>query len=475
MGTMDTPKPKNLKSAPEQLSFFSTPQPVPPAAPASLNSATGSSAPSPLPQLLSPKGDDVECSLTEVSSPEGTLLPQAPPPQAAARSAGGFLYQIRYAAMKALELKPGQTIGIESIDDVDISGPNGQLIIQVKNEVTPLTDMNRGLWKALAHWAREIKSVAHTDDNVGALIFATTAPIHSGLPDLLSRDEVTLEDRKQYIIDKIGSSKDEKLDAWIQQVKELDSRRLGTLLSKVRIVAEGDAEKLLLTIKGILSFRSFRDEGLITVAQQFEGWIFQKSLSAFQSGHGARITEQDVRSRIQNIRDQQLPHRPHFRHRRTKIEPREIAAYRGCVFFRQLEEIGLDPVPIDDALMDYLRDQKERSDWAQTLEVGRAALTEYDGELFEAWKHKFLDVAGKRARLEEKQNGLELYDAVLDSVSPLLQGTPPPRHVYRGSYHRLADEPCIGWHPRWRELFSSTHSDDKNRSRQHDDDSDGMK
>jgi len=75
----------------------------------------------------------------------------------APRQAGGFSYQLLYATLKALELTPGDLVGFEFLDDVAVVGKQGDRYFQIKNEARPLTDMDKGLWKALSHWAHIIK------------------------------------------------------------------------------------------------------------------------------------------------------------------------------------------------------------------------------------------------------------------------------------------------------------------------------
>jgi len=121
-----------------------------------------------------------------------------------------------------------------------------------------------------------------------------------------------------------------------------------------------------------------------------------------------------------------------------------------------LKEIDLPAVALDSALVDFLREQWERDQWTTDLTVSREELVCYDSDLLEGWKHKFQDVAQERSRVDEKHNGRQLYNAVMDKSLYQLGGESPPLYVHRGSYHRLADASHIGWHPRWQQIFGGT-------------------
>jgi hypothetical protein len=47
---------------------------------------------------------------------------------------GGYLYQLEFALLALFELKPGECLGIETLDDVAKEGLGGQTRYQLKNQ-----------------------------------------------------------------------------------------------------------------------------------------------------------------------------------------------------------------------------------------------------------------------------------------------------------------------------------------------------
>lgn len=394
-----------------------------------------------MPSLKQPKAMPEQLSLFDTSVRS---------PQSAARSGGGILYQIRYATMRALYMEPGQELGIEYLDDVSlIDSDHRAWYMQVKNEVTPLTNMSPGLWKTLAYWSKiaSISSVHNLH-----LIFVTTAPIHGEFP-LMLEGQTTPKERREYIENHIKKSDSVKVQRWIEEVRALAAPLLVALLSRVQIIQEGNADELLHKIKNALRRSTFRDESIDSVAESLEGWLVQKAHVAFQAGRGVQIREDDVRATLQNLRDKEIGVRPLIRHRTTPVNPEhERATYQKRAFYRQLEAIAWPGM--DMALTDYLRNRRERADWERHLEVTQTEIDNYEADLLEVWRAESLDPARRRSTSDEECNGRELCDAVMRSASPpLCGGTSPPPHVFRGTYHELADAPKLGWHPRWNSLF----------------------
>lgn len=375
--------------------------------------------------------------------------------QSAARSAGGILYQIRYATLRALHMEPGQQLGIEYLDDVSLIDPDYRAWrMQIKNETTPLGNMNPGLWKTLAYWSKLVASSSASNFH---LLFITTAPIHGDFPLMLQRQETTAKERREYVENNIKKSDSEKVQKWIEEVKSLPAPHLITLLGRVQVIQEDNADVLLDRIKSALRQRTFRDESIDSVAERLEGWVLQRAHEQFQDGKGVRLREDDVRATLQNLRDKEVRGRPSIRHRLTPVNPAEArATYQNRMFYRQLEAIRWPGQGLDTALVDYLRNRKERADWQKHLEVTPDEIANYEDALLDAWKNEFMDPAGRRTSGDEALNGRELCDTVMKASSPpLCDNVYPPRHVFRGTYHELADERRLGWHPRWQSMFSA--------------------
>ncbi len=387
-----------------------------------------------------------------------TLPEVEPPAQTARASFRGYLYQLRYAANLALELTPNQVLGFELIDDINVMSADGiNSIIQVKDEKASLSDMSRGFWKALSHWATDAERDVNYFDRVSHLIFATTAPIS---PDSFPEFMTTETDCKKRVerAKQIKDSTTAELQACISRVRDLPMATLSKLLSKVNVVKEKDAASVGEEIRAKFRSKTFPDNRLDDALHEWEGWMVNEVLTAFEAGKGAQINEQSVRDELQRMRDQINSDPIPFRHAETAFDARTLEHCRDKTFIRQVEIINFDSKQIKDALLDYLRNGNERTDWARSQEVGQEALRKFNIELQARWRHRFEDIGADRKGLDEVAWGRKLYSEVIGKERPLLQNHEAPAHVIRGSYHALADEgshqsPRIGWHPRWESMF----------------------
>lgn len=374
-------------------------------------------------------------------------------PAAAPHSAGGFYYQLPYATLAALNLDIGETLGVEILDDVHRSGADGTKLIQLKKSTTPVTDMNEGLWKALANWSKFISSGSRYDLS---MLFVTTAPIHGGFPDLLTR-KTSGEERRKYVLESINPSKNEDLTL----VKSLPAGILASLLGRVSLVREGSAAELFHKIRNKLRL-CFHDEYLEPAAREFEGWILKIVTVETTNGRGAVISESEVRDVLLNIQSRCRPPTQRYHHGDTAVDAGERADHRNSTFLRQLEAINATGALCNMALEDYLRQTKEEVEWAKNLEVGKQDLVNYRKQIYEIWRLLSIDIPGRLRHLDDDSHGLTLCDEMLKSRSPrLLSDDVPPAHVFRGSCHKLANMPSIGWHRKWRELFCDNDLEDK--------------
>ncbi|MDC3985932.1 ABC-three component system protein [Polyangium jinanense] len=346
---------------------------------------------------------------------------------------------------------------MEHLDDVSISGLEGNVLIQVKNEAKPLGDLNVGFWNTLANWA----SVSD-DDSIREFVFATTAAqIVGNIPRALSIEGSS--PRLKYFrrhLDPL-SSEDTSVNDDIEIVKALPDARLCHLLERMRIEQPGSAKALLAKTKNALRWdKVFPERALASAAREFGGWFHLTVLEALDNKRGARIHAGEVLDRLEKIRNRFAGEGRVYQFGNAAVSQDERAACHDRLFVQQLKSIELPTMALDDALVDFLREQRERAEWAHDLTVLREDLARFDDELLDRWRHNHRDVAQRRSQVDEKWNGRQLYDDLMDKPPPELGREVPPQYVYRGSYHRLADAPRIGWHPRWEEMFGALSDDE---------------
>ncbi|MEZ6033118.1 MAG: ABC-three component system protein [Planctomycetaceae bacterium] len=122
-------------------------------------------------------------------------------------------------------------------------------------------------------------------------------------------------------------------------------------------------------------------------------------------------------------------------------------------YVRQLKCISLDDDSVLSAVNDYLRAVVDRTHWSEEGYVNTDALDALAEELVTTWRNKERRVTITHSALQEEHRGQLLFTDCIEH-STNLDGLCTPPHFIRGSWHALADDLAIGWHPRFKQLLS---------------------
>jgi hypothetical protein len=128
--------------------------------------------------------------------------------------------------------------------------------------------------------------------------------------------------------------------------------------------------------------------------------------------------------------------------------------YQSFPFVRQLDLVQTGKRRIAAAIRDYYRAFEQRSRWLRDDLIGSLDLDVYEKRLVEEWELVFEamrdelgDAAADEAKHEAARSVLAWAERTIFPIRPNV--TEP--FVTRGSFHMLADEVRIGWHPEFRD------------------------
>ncbi|MFW5402424.1 hypothetical protein V2A85_22445, partial [Yersinia sp. 1252 StPb PI] len=150
----------------------------------------------------------------------------------------GFSYQDYVALKHALELKPGESIGIEVFDDVHLESISGKkTFIQVKHSInnsSNVTNKDIDLWKTLYNWSEAIKLV---DDKDVKLVFYTNKKLtqENGIVQLLSATIKNKKDIKAEIksILKEHKNHEDEIYKFISTIHNLPAKMANRLFESI--------------------------------------------------------------------------------------------------------------------------------------------------------------------------------------------------------------------------------------------------
>lgn len=378
-------------------------------------------------------------------------------PFSAAASATGYLYQCRYGLLEALRRMRQEAdfqVCIETLDDVvfDQQGSPPELL-QTKhhvNRAADLTDASVDLWKTLRIWC---EGVASGSLHLGSrFILVTTASAGSGsaaemLRPGVGRDVSGALDRLRSTA---ATSTNQTNAAAYTAFKALDGTKQQQLLGDVIVVDSASSiTSLDADIRQEVFYavdRHFLDAFLV----RLEGWWFRRVIRHLAADRGVPILSAELLDEINNLReslrDDNLPID-------DDIEQLEVDAsgYSERVFVNQLRLLQISNARVVRAIRDYYRAFVQRSRWVREELVGVGDLDRYGTRLKDAWQSHFLimrDELGESAAEDEMRRAAgNLYKWIETGDLPRIRPQCQDGFVARGSYHILADDLKIGWHP----------------------------
>ncbi len=391
----------------------------------------------------------------------------------AADKAIGFDFQYYYFLYRLLNLKTGETIGLEVLDDVHSELENDrQILIQLKHSTQTkadgsaknLTTLDVDIWKTLSNWSK-----VSADENAGRkgkieqlnFINKTDFLLVSNKTDnegntflKIIRDvqEATKQckDLNSYLITLKGETSDEDIQGYMQDVLNLDDEVKDEFFKSVKfdLGINDIIEKCKLAIK-----EAKIDESKIEqVFKSLDSQIRADNFLAIQSKQKIIISFEEFYKK----------YRRHFdlaRNEHLKINPfdgllpDDLADQK---FIQQL--IDIQDIPIDDSesMAKYtrylLQMQNNLDDWYQSGDLTENEVKDFNSEAKTRWENEYRRAYRNYAEVNIPEKAVELLDSIrkerLSIASQIL-----PTDMSNGQYYRLSDIPEIGWHQDWEEKY----------------------
>ena len=370
--------------------------------------------------------------------------------------AGGYLYQVRFALLTCLQLTEEKDIVLEHLDDVhyEQDGKPSDLL-QFKYHVASLaslTDRSSDLWKSLRVWSFRVAN-GEIDLKRIQLKLITNAVAQEG--SIAAQLRAGVKDRRACLsalidVARTGGSKENA--ASYEAFLSLSDDQRASLVDTI-VVLDGAPGLLDL---GAAMERELRlvalPQHLQLLREQLEGWWIEVASGALVSSPPRPIPFAAIRHKINDLRDQLGPLSLPDEFSNANLPEGFEANSAQAIYLRQLAIINAKSDVLQRALLDFFRASQQRSSWVRQELVGLDELPKYDQLLHDEWEVKRSCLDDPRLHDEELQRvtwGRKLYNWVQTDFSDHLRIRPGWVHPYmlRGSYHMLADQLDIGWHP----------------------------
>lgn len=376
----------------------------------------------------------------------------------------GYLYQIRIALLDALErlrFEGSFTVEIETLDDVSFEVEGHPLeLLQAKHHVDRvggLGDMSVDLWKSIRVWTEGLRNGRWASDTLHYLVTTGQAQPGSAAAHLRN-DGARDADAARTLLDSAArsSENDTNRTAYTDYLSLSDGERLALL---ERVVITDNAPD-------IAGVGEHLKQGLVhTVEREFvaklvtrlEGWWFTRVIAHLRREDVPAIRSEEIEAELSQLRAQ-------FRSDNLPID-RDLLdaaideeAFQSHMFVEQLRLIDLTNKRILTAMRNYFRASEQRSRWLREGFLHFGELERYDARLCEEWETRFdamtQELGHELTEQAQRRAARALYAwAEQDASFPIRAACSEP-FVTRGSFHTLADELRVGWHPRFIERLA---------------------
>ncbi|RVJ01353.1 hypothetical protein [Sinorhizobium medicae] len=386
----------------------------------------------------------------------------------------GFDYQYYYFLNELLNLKNGQVVGLEVLDDVHVERPDGtNLLVQLKHTVQTntqglpinLTTLDGDLWKSISNWCKLIIDPADGRASVASqLSFLETTSFllasnkaENGKNALLISIDAFKAATKTHaeLVTDITSlkakTKDLTIQGYIDDVLSLDNAVSERFFQQLSFALGKD--EIIDLCKASIAEKHIHPSRIDDVFHAVDSEVRQNSYATVKAGRKITFSfdefTHNYRRHFDKARSGTLPFR--------KLPPVLPDDILGQTFIKQL--VDIDDVKLDDIEFHtsfttrrlHFRDNLERL--VQDGDITQSDIDDLEEEAAIIWEGRF-----RQAYSGEQTSGDE-WASARDIVGDLRQRKLTlaeqelPLNMSNGGFYDLSDRPVIGWLSNWKDRY----------------------
>ncbi|CAM5772834.1 hypothetical protein LMIY3S_03976 [Labrys miyagiensis] len=386
----------------------------------------------------------------------------------------GFDYQYYYFLNELLNLKRGQVVGLEVLDDVHVERPDGShLLIQLKHTVQRnaqdlpinLTTMDSDLWKSLSNWCKVI-----VDPTEGRISIPSQLAFIEKAGFLLASNKS--DNNKNTMLVSIDAFK-AGTKTYAELVADITSIKAQSKNSTIKSYID-DVLRLAPTVSQGFFFRLRFALGRDQIIEECKKSIAEKQIDASQIDDVFHAVDSEVRQESFATVKARKKIAISFDEFTQRYRRHFDKARSGALLFRELSPVLPDNlsdqtfirqlVDIDDIAADniefhtkfttrrlHFRDNLER--WIQDGDITQSDIDALEDEAGIMWEGKFLQTySGQQAAVDESASARAILgDLRLRKLT--LASQELPLSMSNGGFYDLSDRPVIGWLSNWKDRY----------------------
>lgn len=376
----------------------------------------------------------------------------------------GYYYQVLYSLYLMLDKRDitNLTMKLEDLDDLVINCSDKLHLIQLKHhnmDENSLSDRSLDFWKTIRVWSTEIAQDKFMEINNTIFSLVTTGKISDKsfllkLKDGKNRDaEYALKKMIEISADQSVKSTKKAYEAF--SLLSYPQKKL--LVDNIYIVdQEVDIVAVEELIKSQLKYSASPDK----VSALFEGvigWWLEQCIDLLSDPDNiSEIRDRDLQNKIweiiETLKQDNLPDSFELEYIETPLNE-----FENHLFFKQLKLIALGNKSLLKAINDFRKAYGQKNKWLQDGLIMPDEIKKYEQNLYDNWEKLFSIVAdnndGSKNSEELMLAGKNFYNEFIGKNHPNIRPNYSSVYYPIGSYHMLAEEKRIGWHPDYENLI----------------------
>lgn len=369
----------------------------------------------------------------------------------------GYSLQFPRALYHLLRSGPKDVVYVEVLGDVATLSSAGELLSEEdKSSIAgnPLTDRSTDLWKTFSNW---IDAIINKDFDIEKTQFVLYCN-QSGRQGIVNKfseaqNQLNIESAIEYAKNELSDIQpDHEIWKYYDCVMNKNCSLLLKIIPRFELQLGHGAgyDEIRIEIK-----RKHVPEGQIEfIIENLSGWIQKVVVESIAARKSAIISWEEFnhqflvlfnRSRCRELIDftMQYSQDDEKVQNQVRIRPR---------YLQQLEAIDLKDEEILAEVSDYLRADVNREKWISDEIIDDNVASDFEERLTVFWKNQRKRIQITNKTLHETEQG-QLLLSDCKSRQEAIRDMVPPSSTISGTYHALADELTLGWHPNWETIF----------------------
>lgn len=377
--------------------------------------------------------------------------------------AAGYAFELERALYWLARSPAGFLIGIETDDDVAIRHEDGSRTLEqnkhsIQEDAEPFGDRSKDLWNTLSIWVTALEDGELDGGNTRFLMVTNKT-----LPDCIAKriskaeksDEITacIQELKRAAL-----KPSETIRAYTEKVLAATSEpHLRAVIKHCELAdAASGASGPDLRTQTIaeLQIPGWSTKDAESITNELLGWVKTQVLTLWQAGKPAWISRDNFITQFHAVLDRRK--RQLQRERAANLMPvidEQLGREKGRVFVKQIYLVTDEDSRVDEAIREFLRCGIEKNRLSADGNITDQDWIDFEESLKSRWSKIF----SRQKRLgradPEMDVGFKVLCETTDEHRERLAGVQTEQiYLTAGTYHRLADQLVVGWHPRYEDL-----------------------